>query len=359
MDAGPVWSWPTGSPSPEASGARLDEDLATDHEVVLVDLPGHGGSSGVRPGSTGGGPALADAGGPADYLGYSLGARVCLHLALARPDLVRRLVLVSGTAGIEDVDERAGAPVGRRGPGRRARPARRWTARGHRRRVRGPLGGPTDVRRHAAGANGLAERKRNTASGLASSLRLAGTGTQEPLWDRLGGLGCRCWWSSVRATPSSAPSAGDWWTASAPAPPWSSWTGADHAPHLQRPGEVAAAVRPSWPAESAGRHRPGRRAVIGTARGQPGTATSGARVSHSASARVAPNASCSRPVAASAGRRARPSAPAEGQFHRHPASGRATSGEEREHRQERSGHAGDGQNAPQRHTGEGQPTQAT
>ena len=32
------------------------------------------------------------------------------------------------------------------------------------------------------------ERLRNTAAGLASSLRLAGTGAQEPLWDRLGEL---------------------------------------------------------------------------------------------------------------------------------------------------------------------------
>jgi len=39
-----------------------------------------------------------------------------------------------------------------------------------------------------AEANGIDERKRNTAAGLASSLRLAGTGTQTPLWDRLGEL---------------------------------------------------------------------------------------------------------------------------------------------------------------------------
>ena len=29
------------------------------------------------------------------------------------------------------------------------------------------------------------ERRRNSATGLAWSLRLAGTGTQEPLWDRI------------------------------------------------------------------------------------------------------------------------------------------------------------------------------
>jgi pimeloyl-ACP methyl ester carboxylesterase len=34
----------------------------------------------------------------------------------------------------------------------------------------------------------VAERKRNTAPGLASSLRLAGTGTQAPLWERLSTL---------------------------------------------------------------------------------------------------------------------------------------------------------------------------
>ena len=39
-----------------------------------------------------------------------------------------------------------------------------------------------------AEANALAERRTNTAAGLASSLRLAGTGTQTPLWDRLGEL---------------------------------------------------------------------------------------------------------------------------------------------------------------------------
>ena len=36
-----------------------------------------------------------------------------------------------------------------------------------------------------AGAAQSDERERNTAVGLASSLRLAGTGTQEPLWDHI------------------------------------------------------------------------------------------------------------------------------------------------------------------------------
>jgi pimeloyl-ACP methyl ester carboxylesterase len=36
-----------------------------------------------------------------------------------------------------------------------------------------------------ADAADATERRRNSASGLASSLRLAGTGTQEPLWERI------------------------------------------------------------------------------------------------------------------------------------------------------------------------------
>jgi 2-succinyl-6-hydroxy-2,4-cyclohexadiene-1-carboxylate synthase len=39
-----------------------------------------------------------------------------------------------------------------------------------------------------ARAAGRELRLTNTASGLASSLRLAGAGAQEPLWDRLGSL---------------------------------------------------------------------------------------------------------------------------------------------------------------------------
>lgn len=50
--------------------------------------------------------ALGDAGAPGCWVGYSMGARLALALALARPELVRRLVLVSGGVGIDDEHER-------------------------------------------------------------------------------------------------------------------------------------------------------------------------------------------------------------------------------------------------------------
>jgi 2-succinyl-6-hydroxy-2,4-cyclohexadiene-1-carboxylate synthase len=158
--------------------------VARGREVVRVDLPGHGGSDAVRAGLRESGALLAEAGaaaagGPFDLLGYSLGARVALHAALERPEAIRRLVLIGGTAGIEDATAR-------------------W-----RRRLRDE-GLADEVERDVeeflvrwVGAPmfaglpdpGLAERRRNCAAGLASSLRLAGTGSQEPLWDALASLG--------------------------------------------------------------------------------------------------------------------------------------------------------------------------
>ncbi len=55
--------------------------------------------------------AIGDAGGPATYVGYSMGGRLCLQLALDRPALVERLVLVSTSPGIADEDERAARRV--------------------------------------------------------------------------------------------------------------------------------------------------------------------------------------------------------------------------------------------------------
>jgi 2-succinyl-6-hydroxy-2,4-cyclohexadiene-1-carboxylate synthase len=46
-------------------------------------------------------------GGPVVVAGYSLGGRIGLHLALARPELVRHVVLVSSTSGLQDEEERA------------------------------------------------------------------------------------------------------------------------------------------------------------------------------------------------------------------------------------------------------------
>ena len=154
------------------------EDLARDHEVVRVDAPGHGRSAEVATDLETGGRRLLEAGGAGTYVGYSMGARLCLHAALGRPESVRGLVLLGGTAGIEDPDEREA---------RRARDEE-LAARLERDGV-GPfleewLAQPLFAGLPPARAF-PAERSTNTAAGLASSLRLAGTGAQAPRWDDL------------------------------------------------------------------------------------------------------------------------------------------------------------------------------
>src|SRR5262249_56537802 len=51
--------------------------------------------------------AIGEVGGRATYVGYSMGGRLCLQLALDRAELVDRLVLVSASPGIRGEVERA------------------------------------------------------------------------------------------------------------------------------------------------------------------------------------------------------------------------------------------------------------
>ncbi len=153
--------------------------LAGRHEVVAIDEPGHGGSASVRAGLWEGAGMIADAGGPGCYVGYSMGGRFALHLAVSRPEVLTGLVLVSTSAGIEDPGERAERARSDELVARRVEldglPAFLdwWLER--------PLSA-TLSRESAA----VRSRLGGSPEGLASSLRLAGAGVQEPLWDRLG-----------------------------------------------------------------------------------------------------------------------------------------------------------------------------
>ena len=163
------------------SWAPVTERLSPHHRFTLVDAPGHGGSGEVRADLWRGGELLAQAGGRAAYLGYSMGARLCLHLALRRPDLATTLILVGGHPGIVDPVERE------RRHGDDDALAGRVETEGVGRFVDWWLDQPLFSTLSITDAD-RAERATNTAAGLASSLRLAGTGRQEPLWDRLPGL---------------------------------------------------------------------------------------------------------------------------------------------------------------------------
>ncbi|MGH9078286.1 MAG: alpha/beta fold hydrolase, partial [Acidimicrobiales bacterium] len=164
------------------SWGRFGAELGRAFMVRAIDAPGHGRSAQVGAGLWDGAELVGRAGGPGAYLGYSMGGRLCLHLALARPELVSALVLVSASAGLDTEGERAA----RREADETC--ARRLEADGVEAFVTWWLSRPmwATLPPEAAGAG---ERLANTAAGLASSLRLAGAGRLEPpLWDRLGEL---------------------------------------------------------------------------------------------------------------------------------------------------------------------------
>lgn len=122
----------------------------------------------------------------ADVLGYSMGGRVALHLAVAAPERVGALVLESSSPGIADAAERQARVaadaaladlIEREGI---AAFVDRWE------RLslfasQAALPEDTRARLHA-------QRLRNNPIGLANSLRGMGTGQQGSLWDRLSGL---------------------------------------------------------------------------------------------------------------------------------------------------------------------------
>ncbi|MDT0632961.1 alpha/beta fold hydrolase [Rubrivirga sp. S365] len=161
-------------------------------DVRAPDLPGHGAAVGLDDGHyTMDGAAdrvLASVGGPqtggaVDVVGYSMGARLALHLAVRHAPRVRRLVLVSGSPGLKTEAERAA---------RRRLDAERAVA------VARDLPGflwawyrmPLFSSLHPALRDRLvADRAaHNDASELGRSLRGMGTGAQPSHWGALAGI---------------------------------------------------------------------------------------------------------------------------------------------------------------------------
>jgi 2-succinyl-6-hydroxy-2,4-cyclohexadiene-1-carboxylate synthase len=161
--------------------------LSTERYLPLaLDLPGHGQAADAeRPITFAGCVADVLARAPARFAvcGYSLGGRVALHVALAAPERVQRLVLVATTAGIADAQERATRrQADHQLAGELERVSleefiERWRAQ--------PLfaDDPPEV-----GAVARADQRRNRPEALAAVLRGIGTGEMEPLWHRLGEL---------------------------------------------------------------------------------------------------------------------------------------------------------------------------
>jgi 2-succinyl-6-hydroxy-2,4-cyclohexadiene-1-carboxylate synthase len=183
--SGTTLVWLHGFTQTRESARRFRTILAGSHELMIVDLPGHGQASALR--ATLNETADLVASGlpdrPVALGGYSMGARVALHVALRHRERLSALILLGASRGIDDESQR------------RERVARdemlatrietigaekfldEWLAQ--------PMfaGLPPDPFERRA--------RSHDASGLASSLRLCGTGTQEFLGPRLSSLELR------------------------------------------------------------------------------------------------------------------------------------------------------------------------
>lgn len=212
--------------------------LPQSYRPVAPDIRGHGGASARRPVTLK--AVIADIAGlapaPFELVGYSMGGRLALHVALALEGRVRRLVLIGASPGIAD-------PAARRQ--RRAADealagevaamtieqfAQRW--------AQTPvLADQPEAVRRAIGA----QRLLSTPAGLAAALRGLGAGALPSLWERLGELaipvelvvGERD--EKFRATALAMAGA-------LPAARLTVVPGAGHAAHLEAPEAVAAII---------------------------------------------------------------------------------------------------------------------
>lgn len=160
--------------------AALDRER---YRPLALDLPGHGDQADM--------PRPLTFEGCVEYVlthspehitlcGYSLGGRIALHVALAAPERLLGLVLVSASAGIEDAAQRAAR---RDSDDRLAAELAQGDLEGFIERWRSqPLFAdePPEV-----AALARADQRRNDPRALAEALRGLSAGRMESVWDRL------------------------------------------------------------------------------------------------------------------------------------------------------------------------------
>lgn len=164
--------------------------LSGTRRCLRVELPGHGGAAAVSGLTFAGAVAslqrLIEAQpGPVDLIGYSMGGRIALGAALAKPARIRRLVIISSTPGLETGVEQAArlrsddALAERLEQGGLPRFLTTWYDQ--------PLF--ASLRTRAALRDALVQRRRQgNAAALAAALRGLTVGRQPSLWTRLAEL---------------------------------------------------------------------------------------------------------------------------------------------------------------------------
>lgn len=169
-------------------------------------------------------------------IGYSMGARLALHTALTIPKEVDRLVLISASAGIDDPHERRARHTADRALADEIEQSSiesfmaRWSE--------VPLfaGDPEWVRREVE-----QDERRCAPAVLAACLRNLGSGSMEPMWDRLGELSMPAAVLAGERDPRYV-AAGRRLAAALPQASFTAVPGAGHRLALEAPEAVAAAL---------------------------------------------------------------------------------------------------------------------
>ena len=160
---------------------RFIDLLQPEQSIIRFDAPGHANSTSVSADLPTTATMVAEQGAKADYIGYSMGARLALHIALLHPDSVRRLVLISGSPGLRTNAEQIER---QRSDEQLAREIRQV---GVSQFVSKWLSNPMFANLVSTEGD-IKDRLRNSVDGLVSSLTMSGTGSQQSLWDRLSEL---------------------------------------------------------------------------------------------------------------------------------------------------------------------------
>lgn len=156
--------------------------VARTHRTIALDLPGHGDSGYDDVSFEGGadlvGETLAGLGEVDLLVGYSMGGRLALRCLIDHPDAAAHLVLIGATAGLNQPGDRTERLANDRRLADRLR-----------------SGTPEEFLDFWLGLplfDGLSaaqqcrtERLDHWGSGVAETLLHRGTGSMEPLWDRL------------------------------------------------------------------------------------------------------------------------------------------------------------------------------
>ncbi len=158
--------------------------------IIAPDLPGHGETappSGAMPEVALDLAALLDQLGvdQAVVIGYSMGGRLALHLAVQAPERVRALVVIGATPGLLDAEARAERVAADEQLAQRIESdfegfVRDWEAQS--------MFATQKAMSTESQEQIRAIRRSHHPKALAAALRLLGTGSQPPLHDRLAGL---------------------------------------------------------------------------------------------------------------------------------------------------------------------------